>query len=86
MIAVEDLLEAYALAYDLWLDPESERKCPTPEYANLIRQAVSDENKKLRELVEFMHCCYVSGHDWGPWGAPEKQWVEEQMRELGVTT
>lgn len=42
------------------------------------------KNAKLRELVEYMHRCYVRGHDWGPYGAPEKQWVEEQMRELGI--
>lgn len=42
------------------------------------------KNAKLRELVEYMHRCYVNGHDWGPYGAPEKQWVEEQMRELGI--
>ena len=43
-----------------------------------------DENAKLRELVRYMHRCYVSGHDWGPWGAPEKQHVEDIMRELGI--
>ena len=54
MITVEDLLMAYASAYDAWLDPEAERKNPTPEYAELIRQAVSFENAKLRELVRDM--------------------------------
>jgi len=43
-----------------------------------------DENHKLRELVRYMHRCYISGHDWGPWGAPEKQHVEDIMRELGI--
>jgi hypothetical protein len=43
-----------------------------------------DENAKLRDLVRYMHRCYVQGHDWGPYGAPEKEWVEEQMRELGI--
>ena len=43
---------AYASAYDAWLDPEAERKNPTPEYAELIRHAVSFENEKLRELVQ----------------------------------
>ena len=43
-----------------------------------------EQNAKLRELVKHMHRCYVRGHDWGPYGAPEKRWVEEQMRELGV--
>lgn len=42
------------------------------------------ENEKLRELVRYMHRCYVSGHDWGPWGAPEKQHVEDVMRELRI--
>lgn len=57
MITVEDLLMAYASAYDAWLDPETERKNPTPEYAELIRQAVSFENANLRELVRQMHTC-----------------------------
>ena len=43
-----------------------------------------EENAKLRELVRYMHRCYVSGHDWGPWGAPEKQHVEDIMRELRI--
>jgi len=47
-------------------------------------EAYVAEIAKLRELVEYMHRCYVSGHDWGPYGAPEKRWVEEQMRELGI--
>lgn len=51
MITVEDLLMAYASAYDAWLDPEAERKNPTPEYAELICQVVSFENAKLREFV-----------------------------------
>lgn len=42
------------------------------------------ENDNLRELVRYMHRCYVRGHDWGPYGAPEREWVEEQMRELGI--
>ena len=42
------------------------------------------ENAKLRKLVRYMHRCYVSGHDWGPWGAPERQHVEDIMRELGI--
>ena len=57
MITVEDLLMAYASAYDAWLDPEAERKNPTPEYAELIRQAVSFENAKLRELVRDYERC-----------------------------
>lgn len=70
MITVEDLLMAYASAYDAWLDPETERKNPTPEYAELIRQAVSFENAKLRELckdmmafVEDDDACERCGHD-----------------------
>ena len=51
MITVEDLLQAYAYAYDAWLDPETERKNPIPEYAEFIRRSVSWENAKLRELV-----------------------------------
>ena len=96
MITVEDLLMAYASAYDAWLDPEAERKNPTPEYAELIRQAVSFENEKLRELVADM---------WWFTGAACKKYprlfdpvaqggqmvqlnaldsFEQRMRELGV--
>lgn len=58
-ITVEDMLSAYALAYDTWLDPESERENPTPEYARLIRQVVEHEyanlqaeNARLRSELE----------------------------------
>ena len=47
MITVEDLLMAFASAYDAWLDPDAERKNPVPEYAALIRQAVNYENDTL---------------------------------------
>ena len=47
-------------------------------------EQLKDDNEQLRELVRYMYRCYVRGHDWGPWGAPEKEWVEEQMRKLGV--
>ena len=52
MITVEDLLMAYASAYDAWLDPETERENPIPEYAELIRRVVSAENANLREEIE----------------------------------
>jgi hypothetical protein len=52
--------------------------------ANERMDLLAAENGKLRELVRYMHRCYVRGHDWGPYGAPEKEWVEEQMRELGI--
>lgn len=42
------------------------------------------ENEKLRELVEYMHRCFVRGHDWGPYCAGETVWVEQRMRELGI--
>ena len=42
------------------------------------------ENAKLRELVEYMHRCFVRGHDWGPYCAGETVWVEQRMRELGI--
>ena len=42
------------------------------------------ENVKLRMLVRDMHRCYVRGHDWGPWGAPEKESIEGRMRDLGM--
>lgn len=55
MITVEDLLRAYQLAYDTWLDPEVNRDDPTLEYAAVIRKAVSVENDKLRELIGDMY-------------------------------
>lgn len=57
MITVEDLLQAYAYAYDAWLDPEAERKNPIPEHAEFIRRSVSWENAKLRELVRDYERC-----------------------------
>ena len=42
------------------------------------------ENEKLRKLVEYMHRCFVRGHDWGPYCAGETVWVEQRMRELGI--
>ena len=42
------------------------------------------ENAKLRMLVSDMHRCYVRGHDWGPWGAPERESIEGRMRKLGI--
>lgn len=42
------------------------------------------ENAKLRELVEYMHRCFVRGHDWGPYCEGETVWVEQRMRELGI--
>ena len=42
------------------------------------------ENAKLRELVEYMHRCFVRGHDWGRYCAGEMVWVEQRMRELGI--
>lgn len=81
MITVENLLTAYASAYDAWLDPETERENPTPEYAELIRRVVSAENAKLRELVRYMWregafepgACYV-----------DTERLEERTRELGI--
>ena len=43
-----------------------------------------DKNAELRGLVRYMHRCYVRGHDWGPFGAPEKAFVEQCMCELGI--
>jgi len=45
---------------------------------------IYSENVELRELVRYMHRCYVRGHDWGPYGAPEKAFVEQRMREFGI--
>ena len=61
MMTVEDLLGAFALAHDAWLDPEVERENPLPEYAALIRQAVSVENDALRELVRAAWKCIHTG-------------------------
>lgn len=47
-------------------------------------RSLKEENEKLRKLVMYMHRCYVRGHDWGPFGAPEKAFVEQCMRELGI--
>ena len=59
-------------------------------YSDKLREAhrterkLLDENAKLRELVRYMHRCYVRGHDWGPYCAGETVWVEQHMRELGI--
>ena len=79
MITVEDLLMAYASAYDAWLDPEAERKNPTPEYAELIRQAVSFENAKLRELL---HEALLFGNERSYQEIMYR--LKQQARELGV--
>jgi len=79
MITVENLLMAYASAYDAWLDPEAERKNPTPEYAELIRQAVSFENAKLRELCASLYEFATSEY---PDGAELN--FADRIRELGV--
>lgn len=47
-------------------------------------QRANDETAKLRELVEYMHRCFVRGHDWGPYCEGETVWVEQRMRELGI--
>lgn len=85
MITVENLLDAYAQALDLWLDPElamlengHPRKCPTPEYAELIRKAVSAENTKLRDLVRDM---LTETLDYDLVGSCR---YEQRARELGI--
>ena len=40
--------------------------------------------EQLEQLVKYMYRCYVLGNDWGVWGAPERQWVEERMEQLGL--
>lgn len=96
MITVEDLLMAYASAYDAWLDPETERKNPTPEYAELIRQAVSFENAKLRELSvlnwEWAHSCCANSckmqTDGCGYGIDREcnyeREIADLMRDLGI--
>ena len=54
------------------------------EYAVGKIAELEAENAKLRELVEYMHRCFVRGHDWGPYCAGETVWVEQRMRELGI--
>lgn len=51
------------------------------EAANFKHLARIDQ---LEQLVKYMYRCYVLGHDWGAWGAPERQWVEERMEQLGL--
>ena len=80
MITVEDLLQAYAYAYDAWLDPEAERKNPIPEYAEFIRRSVSWENAKLRELVDELYPLA----DNGAMDASELDRAHDLMRELGL--
>ena len=80
MITVEDLLQAYAYAYDAWLDPEAERKNPIPEYAEFIRRSVSWENAKLRELVDELYPLA----DYGAMDASELDRAHDLMRELGI--
>lgn len=80
MITVEDLLQAYAYAYDAWLDPEAERKNPIPEYAEFIRRSVSWENAKLRELVDELYPLA----DNGAVDASELDRAHDLMRELGM--
>ena len=88
MMTVEDLLGAFALAYDTWLDPEVERENPLPEYAYLIRRAVSAENDTLRELVRDMwQSCPVYTADC--WGCEYHRSdggckLYDRMRELGI--
>ena len=82
MITVEDLLMAYAVAYDVWLDPEAERKNPTPEYAELIRQAVSSENAELRDLVRDMW--REGAFEPGAYCVTEAYGLAERTRELGI--
>lgn len=80
MMTVEDLLGAFALAYDTWLDPEVGRENPLPEYAALIRRAVSAENDTLRELAKALayclqnmclECPMCAPYDTSIGGAPE---------------
>lgn len=82
MITVEDLLQAYAYAYDAWLDPEAERKNPIPEYAEFIRRSVSWENAKLRELVRDMYAVMVEDAANCDVTYPEQ--FDDRMRELGI--
>lgn len=80
MITVEDLLMAYTIAYDEWLDPEAERKNPTPEYAELIRQVVSFENAELHKLVTDMWCELHAEEG----SAQRRMALADRMRELGI--
>ena len=52
--------------------------------ANAGWTRVEDRIDQLEQLVRYMYRCYVQGHDWGVWGAPEQQWVEQRMYALGL--
>lgn len=36
------------------------------------------------ELVDYMHRCFVQGHEWGSWCTHETVFVEQRMRELEI--
>ena len=69
-----------------FIDPNSEWSVTVGEDGSVEvnRLDLKEENAKLRELVEYMHRCFVRGHDWGPYCAGETVWVEQRMRELGI--
>ena len=54
------------------------------EKVNAMIDAVETENDKMKNLIEYLHRCFVRGHDWGPYCTGETEYVEEQMRELGI--
>lgn len=92
MITVENLLDAYALALDLWMAPElamlengHPRENPTQEYAELIRKAVSAENVELRGLVKDAYDVIRGCADY--YVCPSQTMADgiaDRMRELGI--
>jgi hypothetical protein len=83
-------MDAQKIAQRLYESFASDDLCEHPEIVDDVEDLADEyedlkaENAKLRKLVMYMHRCYVRGHDWGPFGAPEKEFVEQRMRELGI--
>lgn len=81
-----------SMRMDMTSDPSLQESCMAAlrhmgvEVRALIGKTneLESENAKLRDLVTYMYRCYVIGHDWGFYGALEKEHVEATMRELGI--
>lgn len=80
MASLEDVLDAFAVACDVWLSSSGDEECPTAEFAPLVRQAVGEENAKLRELVDELYPLA----DYGAMDASELDRAHDLMRELGI--
>lgn len=80
-VSVETLLTAYSGARIAWI--HGERENPTPEYADMIRGAVSAENAKLRELIADVHDA-LRADKVGMFHKLILASMEDDMRELGI--